>query len=134
MQFAIPDNQVKNETSELVEFLDEKITNKPPSVTVAPTFIGQLIKTSIVYVARADATSIQPHLKWVNKCIQKGLDTLYFCARGDLNIASLPELEAQLDLNPKLVKVSRSKPSVPLSGRRRIPSMIIEYERKSAEQ
>lgn len=130
MHFSIPDDRIKDETRDFVEFLDAKITNKPPGVDVDPTFIGQAIKASIVYVARADAPSIEPHLKWVEKCIQKEVDTVYLCARGETNIASLLDLESRLDLHPKLEKVCRNKPRASQVGRRRVTCMVIEYERK----
>lgn len=133
MHFTIPDDQIRGETRDFVGFLDAKITNKPPGVDVDPTFIGQRIKTSIVYVARADATSVEPHVRWVEKCLQKGVDTIYLCARGEINIASLLDLESRLDAHPKLKKVCRSKLWASRIGRGRIASMVIEYERKPNE-
>jgi uncharacterized protein YggL (DUF469 family) len=108
MQFSIPEESVKEETKQFVEFLDEKINKKKPGVNVDPTFFGDKIKTSIVYVAKRAATepqmSIERHLNWIEHCVKKEIETIYLCAKG-YNIPLVKEMAERLKLHPRLTKV-----------------------------
>jgi hypothetical protein len=108
MQFAVPEENVKGETKRYVEFLDEKVNKKKPGVNVDPTFVGDNIKTSIVYVARKEATepqiSIERHLKFIEHRVKEETETIYLCARG-YNIPLVKEMEKRLQSHKRLTKV-----------------------------
>jgi len=131
MEFSIPDKSVKEETGMFLEFLDEKINKKKPGVDVDPTFTGEKIKTSIVYVARLD--TISPHLRWVEQCINKGIGTIYVCAKGAYNISLAKKLEERLETHQKLTKVSCNEFRLPLWKGRRINNICIRYDIAEAD-
>lgn len=126
MEFSIPEENVKKETRRFVEFLDGKINKKQPGVDVDPTFLGEKIRTSIVYVARGD--HIEPHLRWIEKCVNKGIDTIYVSAWGRYNISLLRELEERLQSHPKLTKVFRDEVRLPVLRGRRVNSICVRYD------
>jgi len=126
MQFSIPEEGVKEETKQFVEFLDEKINRKKPGVDVYPEFLGEKIKTSIVYVARAEAETIEPHLVWINRCVDKGVDTIYLCGRG-YNVFLVKDLEKRLQSHSRLTKVFENEFRVSLGGRR-VNCICVRYD------
>lgn len=127
MEFAIPERSVKEETKRFVEFLDEKINKKEPGVDVDPTFLGEKIKTSIVYVAKAEAETIEPHLRWVERCMNKGIGTIYLCARG-YNIFLVRDLEERLQSHPRLTKVFENEFRSSLLRGRRVNNICVRYD------
>lgn len=126
MQFSIPEESIKEETKKFVKFLDEKINKKKPGVRVDPTFLGEKIKTSIVYVAKGE--TIEPHLRWIKRCVKKGIDTIYLCAKGKYNISLVKELEEQLESHPKLTKVFQNEFRLPLWKGRRLDNICVRYD------
>jgi len=127
MQFSIPEKSVKEETKRFVEFLDEKINKKKPGVDV-PDFVGQKIRTSIVYVARMETGTIEPHLRFIEGCVKREIDTIYVCARGEYNTLLVKELEKRLESYSKLTKVSRNEFRLPLWRGRRVNNVCIRYD------
>ena len=127
MQFSIPEESVREETKTFVEFLDEKINKKKPGVDVDPTFLGGKIKTSIVYVAKAETGTIEPHLRWVERCVNKGIDTIYLCARG-YNIFLVKDLEKRLQSHPRLTKVFENEFRLSLLRGRRVNNICVRYD------
>jgi len=135
MQFSIPGEKVKEETKRFVEFLDEKVNKKKPGVDVDPTFVGEKIRTSIVYVARRETETIKPSLKWIERClhwielcVSKGIDTIYVCAKGTHNISLVRQLEKRLESNPQLTKVFRNEGRLPLLKGRRVDNICVRYD------
>lgn len=89
MHLRNPQDRVRRESKEFLGFL-RKVATKEPGIDIDPTFEGEQIRTSIVFVARAFADSIEPHLRWINKCKGKNIDTIYLCARGEnIRLANL---------------------------------------------
>jgi hypothetical protein len=135
MQFAIPEENVKEETKRFVEFLDEKVNKKKPGVDVDPTFLGDKIRTSIVYVAKRETETIKPHLTWIERClhwielcVSNGIDTIYICAMGTYNISLVKELEERLESHPKLTKVFQNEVRLPLLRGRRVNNICVRYD------
>ena len=128
MQFSIPEESVKEETKLFVEFLDAKINKKKLGVNVNPTFVGERIRTSIVYVARRGTTTTNKHLGFVKRIINKGVDTIYLCASGKYNIELVEQLEKQLEPNPELTKVFRDVGRLPLLKGRRVNNICVRYD------
>ncbi len=126
MEFAIPERSVKEETKRFVEFLDEKINKKKPGVNVDPTFLGEKIRTSIVYVARGE--NIEPHLRWIEECVSKGIDTIYLCAKGINNVSLVKELAERLQSYPRLTKVFESEFRSSLFRGRRVNNICVRYD------
>lgn len=102
-KFALPEDSVKEETRNFVNFLDSKVVRKPRGVDVDPTFIGESIKISIVYVSKGER--VTPHLDWISKCIQRNIKRIYICGIGDMNVSMVNELRQRLKDNKRLVEV-----------------------------
>ena len=135
MQFSIPDEKVKEETKRFVEFLDEKVNKKKPGVDVDPTFVGEKIRTSIVYVAKRETETIKPHLDWIERClhwielcVSKGIDTIYVCAKGTYNIWLAKELEERLKSHPQLTQAFQNEVRLPLLRGRRVDNICVRYD------
>jgi len=135
MQFSVPEEGVKEETKRFVEFLDEKVNKKKPGVDVDPTFVGEKIRTSIVYVAKRKTETIQSSLKWIERClhwielcVSNRIDTIYVCAMGTYNISLVRQLEKRLESNSKLTKVFRNEGRLPLLKGRRVHNICVRYD------
>ena len=128
MQFSIPEDSVKEETKRFVEFLDEKINKKKPGVDVGTTFVGEKIRTTIVYVARMETVTIKPSLGFIERCVNKGIDTVYVCARGAYNISLVKELEERLESHPKLTRVFQNEVRLPLLRGRKVDNICVRYD------
>ncbi len=101
-KFSIPNEKEKEETRNFINFLNDKVVQKPRGINVDPTFIGEYIAVSIVYVARGE--SIGPHLKWIKQCVIKNIKRIYLCAHGDWNISLVNKLREKLKENKLLVE------------------------------
>lgn len=102
-EFSLPEEKVKEDTRQFMDFLDRKVLKKPTRVAVSPTFVSDSISVSIVYVGKTD--SIDPHLSWINKCITKGIDRVYICAWGAYNISLVKKLRDKLKSSKKLSEI-----------------------------
>lgn len=125
-QFSIPEQSTKEETKKFVDFLDQKVVRKPPKVDVDPTFVGESMVLSIVYVAKTER--IGPHLGWIKKCIKKNMDRIYICARGAYNISLVRRLQERLKSNPRLSEIFCDEFATPQLGSRRKDNICIRYD------
>lgn len=97
------DYEIKELTNLLV-----KIATKKPRVKVNPTFIGRIIKVSIVLVGCYDIIllfGINPYVDWINRCIEKGIYSIYIFAKGKPNIKVAKRIANNYRNNEKIVKV-----------------------------
>lgn len=110
-----PSKEVKEETRRFVEFL-EKIVTKKPGVDINPTFEGDRIRTSIVLIARPEvywSKGIVPYLKWIRKCINKDIKSVYVCARGPLNTSIAKRVPIPLEESSEVRKISEKETKLP---------------------
>lgn len=81
---AVPRNEIAEETRRFVEFLDRLVTREPGE-DVDPTFVGSVIKMSLVLVARHQTLSSKgygPYISWIRKCCRGGILSVYLAGRG----------------------------------------------------
>jgi len=126
MEFSLPSEAIKGETRRFVDFLDQKITKKKTGVDVDPTFEGDGINTSIVYVSRHE--NVGPHLGWIKKCINRDIRTIYICAFGERNISLVKKLEGRLESNKRLTKGFSREFRLPWRKGRKKDNICVRYE------
>lgn len=126
LHFSLPRDSHKEETRQFVDFLDAKVTKKHPRVDVDPSFQGETISTSIVYVARGEF--IGPHLGWIRRCIEGGIATIYICAFGKRNISLVRTLDSKLESNPRLNKVFLKEFRLPWHRGGKEDNICVKYD------
>jgi len=131
-EFSLPEEKVKEDTKQFIDFLDNKVLKKPRGIDVDPTFVSDSISVSIVYVSRGD--NIGPHLGWINKCIKKGLHRVYLCAWGSYNILLVKKLRDKLKSSNKLSEIFCDEFAVPKSGIRKRDNICLSYDIKNNGQ
>lgn len=131
MQFSIPEPPVKEETRNLIRFLNEKVTKRRPGEDVSPTFVGNKIKVSIVYVSRTGIA--KRHLKWIDKCAQMGIDRIYLCARGR-NVYVVKELDNELGTDPRWKRLFETVTRLPIWRGRRTEFICVGYSKHEQEE
>ena len=90
----IPLQRVRAETVNFVRML-ERIVQRRRGQDVSPTFNGNVIKCSIVLVARSGTyltRGINPYLSFINKSAREGIETFYVCAIGNQNVSITQEI------------------------------------------
>jgi len=130
-QFSIPEQSTKDETKRFLDFLNQKVVRKQPGVNVDPTFIGQSINISIVYVAKGE--SIRRHLGWIKRCIEKRIESIYLCARGPYNISLVRELQTKLKSNSSLIEIFCEEFATPQLGGLKKDNICIRYDIRDDE-
>ncbi len=130
MQFSIPEQSVKEETSSLVKFLDEKVVKRRPGEAVSPDFIGDKIKVSVVYVSKTG--SIDRHLRWLDSCLSRGIDRVYLCARGH-NIYLVKMLDRELASDSRWIRISATAKKLPLWRGRKIEFLCVGYSKRDVD-
>jgi hypothetical protein len=124
-EFSLPEEKVKEDTRQFMDFLDSKILKKPSGVDVDPTFVSDSISVSIVYVARGN--SIGPHLGWINKCIKKGIHRVYLCAWGSHNISLVKRLRDKLKSSSKVSEIFCDEFAAPKLGSKKRDNICLSY-------
>jgi len=130
-QFSIPEESTKDETKRFLDFLDQKLVKKKPRVDVDPTFVGESVSVSIVYVAKGEL--IGPHLAWINRCVKQKIASIYICARGAYNIALVRRLQNRLKSSTKVTEVFCEQFVAPSLGSRKKDNICIKYDIRSEE-
>jgi hypothetical protein len=128
-EFSLPEEKVKEDTRQFMDFLDSKVLKKPAGVDVDPTFVSDSISVSIVYVARGGGY-IGHHLKWINKCIKKGIRRIYICAWGSHNISLVGRLRDRLKSSNKLSEIFCDEFAVPKFGTKKRDNICLSYDIK----
>lgn len=103
-EFSLPEEKVKEDTRQFIDFLDSKMLKKPAGVDVDPTFVSDSISVSIVYVARGGGY-IGRHLRWIRQCIKKGIHRIYICAWGSHNMSLVRKLRDKLKSSNELSEI-----------------------------
>jgi hypothetical protein len=127
-EFSLPEEKVKEDTRQFMDFLDDKIIKKPAGVDVDPTFVSDSISVSIVYVARGGY--IGPHLGWVKRCIKKGIHRIYICAWGSYNISLVKRLRDKLKSSDKLSEIFCDEFAVSKFGTKKSDNICLSYDIK----
>lgn len=125
-----PTDVTKQETRHFVMFC-EKLTQKEPRVDVSPTFTKRYIRVSIVLITKPETyvyRGIEPHRKWINKCLAEQVDSIYVCALGS-NISAARELDRSLKTDERLRKVAETTDRLPGRGGRAVDRICIAYKR-----
>jgi len=107
MYHKAPDDNVKKETRDFLDFMD-KIATKEPSVDVPLDFKGIVIKIGIVFVARPELARLGNAVPFVNavlEAIDWGANTVYVVARG-------PRRATCIEIAQKVGQVFTDTPSV----------------------
>lgn len=125
-EFSLPEEKVKKDTRQFMDFLDNKVLKKPAGVDVDPTFVSDSISVSIVYVAKGGGY-IGHHLKWINKCIKKGIHRIYICAWGSYNISLVRRLRDKLKSSNKLSEIFCDEFAVPKFGNKKRDNICLSY-------
>ena len=115
---AIPDKKTRFETISFMNML-ERLANKPPGKDVNPTYIGENIKCSIVLIARYETYlmyGLDPYLNWINKCCEKGICSVYVCARGDANTMIVKKIRDAYEQSKKISVISEN--IFPIKGKK----------------
>jgi hypothetical protein len=120
MGSILPDKKITLETIGFMNML-EKLSKKPPGEDVSPDFNGEIIKCSIVLIAKQETYLLHgllPYLSWINGCIEKGIRSFYVCAIGDANIAIVRKIRDAYEESKKISIISEN--IYPLNGNRTI--------------
>ncbi len=125
-EFSLPEEAVKEDTRQFIDFLDNKVLKKPSGVDVDPTFVSDSMSVSIVYVARGGI--IGPHLGWINKCIKRGIHRIYLCAWGSYNISLVRRLRDRLQSSNKLSEIFCDEFAVPKLGIKKRDHICLSYD------
>lgn len=79
-----PNGTEARETAKFIRFLDN-VAKREHGEDVSPTFGGDHVSMSIVFVARADvrkAYGTWPHFAWIKRAKEQGIHRFYICALG----------------------------------------------------
>ena len=101
-----PTDDSRGEIRDFVMFF-EKLTEKKPGIDVSPTFFKNLLRVSIVMIAKSAKYAelgVEPHLKWVDNCLKEEVDSIYICARG-FNMKAARELDTLLGTYSSLRRI-----------------------------
>lgn len=101
---------IKEETKKFLEFL-EKIATKGRGVDVPLHFEGNRIRTSLVLIARPevrDLYGVDPYLSAVKTSVEKGINSIYILAAGELNITAAKLVVKQLENSEEIKKIEES--------------------------
>ena len=101
---SLSDPQIKAETISFAALLI-KLANKKAGEDINPTYQGQYINCSIVLVAKHETYSmfgLDPYLKFVNQCKQKGIKSIYVCGHGN-NVNVVRRIKDAYEGNNKVV-------------------------------
>ena len=121
-----PNDDVKKETKGFLEFAD-KIATKEPRVNVPLDFEGDIIRSSIILIARPELAAkgtAAPFMKAVLQCIDEGANTVYVAARGrSTEIAR--KVGKAFEASPTARKAAELEQRLPFYKGRRTTSMVI---------
>ena len=85
---ALPSKDTKIDSIGFIKML-LSLSKRRRGEDVSPTYIGKYIKCSIVLVAREETylnRGLDPYLGYINRCIGKGVCSIYVCAIGNPNV------------------------------------------------
>jgi hypothetical protein len=125
-----PTANTRHEITEFV-FFCEKLTEKERGKDVSPTYNGVLLRVSIVMVAKSKTyleLGVEPHLNWVDRCVENQVDSIYVCARGP-NIRVARELDVLLQTNKSLRRISEHTGKVVAQKGEVMDGICIVYRR-----
>ncbi|RLI74982.1 hypothetical protein DRP04_13975 [Archaeoglobales archaeon] len=123
-RFPDPDASIDNEVRDFLQFL-YVIATKKPGEDVKLNFDGEHIKVAIILVARAEASSIDPHKKRILGCIQTGIKSIYLSARG-ANVELARWLIEDLANFKNLVKIYEKEYKTEYLGKK-IRTICVKY-------
>jgi len=92
----LSDRQAEHESKTFADKV-ALLARKQPGVDVDPTHEGQIFRIAIMPIARAELTSISPHLKYAHKCYSRKIPILYILARGQINIVQSKAVLAEIE-------------------------------------
>ena len=84
----LPKNETREETKNFLEFLNTISTSEKGS-HYPLNFLGRDIRVGVLLVASYDTlamSGLRTHKNWLKKKVQLGVETIYVCSIGDLNI------------------------------------------------
>lgn len=125
-----PTSDIKDEITCFVMFC-EKLAEKEPGVDVSPTFAEKILRLSVVLITRFDTylrRGIEPHKKWIEKCLAEEVDSIYVCARGR-NIEVARYVDGALRTEARLRKISEWKGKVLGAKGVKVDGVIMAYKR-----
>lgn len=106
---GIPTREIFSESVGFTKML-ERLVQRGRGEDVNPTYLGELIKCSIVLIARSEKYllyGLRPYLNFINRSLEKGIETFYVCAIGDQNISITQEIADAYEASRELSVVSR---------------------------
>lgn len=128
----IPAESIKEETKNFVEFL-EKIATKERGVNVPGglDFEGNRIRTSLILIARPevrDLYGVDPYLSAVKTCVEKGINSIYILAAGQLNIITAKLVAQQLERSEEIKKIEEHEHKMRL-GDKDVKALCLLFRR-----
>jgi len=118
----LSDRQAGHESKTFADKLG-LLARKQTGIDVDPTHEGQIFRIAIMPIARAELTSISPHLKYAHKCYSRKIPILYILARGQINIVQSKAVLAEIEFRRTYRKITDWDFSEVVSGEV-IPSYI----------
>jgi hypothetical protein len=106
-----PTRSIKQETVDLVEMLG-RLVEKRKGVDISPTIETENVKMSIMLIARPEVVAsygIDPYLKYINKCLERGIYTIHILARGPINISVAKVVAQHYENSMKIEKIEETK-------------------------
>lgn len=121
-----PNDDVKKETKDFLEFAD-KIATREPRVDVPLDFKGDTIRSSIILIARPELAArgtAAPFMGAVLHCVDEGASTVYVAARGR-GVEIARKVGNAFEASPIVRRVSELEKRLPFYKGRRASSIII---------
>jgi len=109
-----------------------EIPKKERGVDINPTYEGNNIRFSVVFIGRQEVirTGLKPYWDYINNCISNEIYTIYILAAGKFNIAMAQEVARHFEKHEKIQKVVEEQYKLPFREGRRASSILILFKER----